>query len=98
MTVDPLTNILYAMLQSATMQDGGGDKTTSSFTRMLAYDAASPLTSVPLLGEWVVPLPQSSKGKTRACSEIHFLGNGTFLALSRDGDGRGGDSDKSSYK
>lgn len=98
MTIDPLTNTLYAMLQSATIQDGGDDKSTSRFTRLLAYNIASPLISVPLIGEWVVPLPQSSSGNTEACSEIHFLGNGTFLALSRDGSGRGGSSKKSSYK
>ncbi len=98
MTIDPLTNTLYAMLQSATIQDGGDDKSTSRFTRLLAYDIASPLTSVPLIGEWVIPLPQSGGGNTEACREIHFLGNGTFLALSRDGDGRGGSDNKSSYK
>ena len=98
LTIDPLTNTLYAMLQSATIQDGGDDKSTSRFTRLLAYDIASPLTSVPLIGEWIVPFPQSGGGNTEACSEIHFLGNGTFLALSRDGDGRGGSDNKSSYK
>lgn len=86
------------MLQSATIQDGGSDKSTSRFTRLLAYDVSNPLVSVPLIGEWVVPLPQSGGGNTEACSEIHFLGAGVFLALSRDGDGRGGDDNKSSYK
>jgi hypothetical protein len=98
LTFDPTTNTLYAMLQSATIQDGGDDKSTSRFTRLFAWNVASPLVSVPLIGEWVVPLPQSSKGNTEACSEIHFLGSGVFLALSRDGDGRGGDDNKSSYK
>lgn len=98
LTLDPLTNTLYAMLQSATIQDGGDDKSTSRFTRLLAYNVSSPTISVPLIGEWVVPLPQSGKGNTEGCSEIHFLGNGVFLALSRDGDGRGGDDDDSSYK
>ncbi|KAF9480369.1 hypothetical protein BDN70DRAFT_832977 [Pholiota conissans] len=98
LTIDPLTNTLYAMLQSATIQDGGDDKDTSRFTRLFAYDVSNPSVSVPLVGEWVVPLPQSSGGNTEACSEIHFLGSGTFLALSRDGDGRGGDDNKSSYK
>ncbi|KDR70938.1 hypothetical protein GALMADRAFT_144404 [Galerina marginata CBS 339.88] len=98
LTIDPATNTLYAMLQSATIQDGGDDKSTSRFTRLLAYNVANPLVSVPLIGEWVVPLPLSGKGNTEACSEIHFLGAGVFLALSRDGDGRGGDDDSSSYK
>jgi hypothetical protein len=86
------------MLQSATIQDGGDDKSTSRSTRLLAYNVSAPSVSVPLIGEWVVPLPQSGGGKTEACSEIHFLGTGVFLALSRDGDGRGGDDNKSSYK
>uniref|UniRef100_A0A8H7XLP0 Phytase-like domain-containing protein n=1 Tax=Psilocybe cubensis TaxID=181762 RepID=A0A8H7XLP0_PSICU len=98
LTIDPTTNTLYAMLQSATIQDGGSDKSTSRFTRLFAYNVSNPLVEVPLIGEWVVPLPQSSSGKTEACSEIHFLGAGVFLALSRDGDGRGGNDNKSSYK
>ncbi|KAF5316148.1 hypothetical protein D9619_006606 [Psilocybe cf. subviscida] len=99
LTFDPATKTLYAMLQSATIQDGGDSKSTSRFTRLFAWDVSNPLVSgVPLVGEWVVPLPLSSKGKTEACSEIHFLGAGVFLALSRDGDGRGGDDNKSSYK
>ncbi|KAF9556491.1 hypothetical protein CPC08DRAFT_737062 [Agrocybe pediades] len=98
LTLDPVTNTLYAMLQSATIQDGGDDKSTSRFTRLLAYNVSNPSVSVPLIGEWVVPLPLSGKGNTEGCSEIHFLGKGVFLALSRDGDGRGGDDDSSSYK
>jgi hypothetical protein len=49
-------------------------------------------------GEWVVPLPQSDKGKTEASSEIHYLSNTTFLVLARDGDGHGGDDNNSKYK
>lgn len=98
LTIDPKTGRIYAMLQSATIQDGGDDKTTSRYTRLLAYDVQNNQST--LAGEWVVPLPQSSKGKTRACSEIAFVGNGIFLALSRDAHGRGDDGgdDKSKYK
>jgi hypothetical protein len=97
LTLDSENGILYAMLQSATMQDGGPDKETNRYTRLFGYDVS---TSPPeLVGEWVVPLPQSNnKGKTRACSEIHSLGSGIFLALSRDSDGRGGDDTESKYK
>lgn len=86
------------MLQSATIQDGGTDKTTSRHARLVAYDVSHKLLRPKLVGEWVVPLPQSKKGNTRACSEIHFIKPGVFVALSRDGDGRGGDEDKSGYK
>ncbi|KAF6759459.1 esterase-like activity of phytase-domain-containing protein [Ephemerocybe angulata] len=103
LTMDHETRVLYAMLQSALVQDGGADKdgkesdTTSRHTRIIAYGVGG--ESPELKGEWVVPLPRSaSKGKTRASSEILFVGDGTFLSLSRDGDGRGGNGEKSSYK
>ncbi|KAF9070035.1 hypothetical protein BDP27DRAFT_1362955 [Rhodocollybia butyracea] len=91
LTLDAENNILYAMLQSATVQDGGTDKTTSRYTRMLAYDVANPTVTRPsLVGEWVVPLPVStSKSTTRACSEIHFVSENIFFALSHDGNGNG---------
>ncbi|KAH9852586.1 esterase-like activity of phytase-domain-containing protein [Lenzites betulinus] len=99
LTVDSSGNTLYALLQSATIQDGGSDKSTSRFTRLLAYDVSNaPLVSPSLIGEFVVPLPQSSKDNTRAASELHFVSENVFLVLSRDGDGHGGDDAKSSYK
>lgn len=98
LTIDTTTNTLYAMLQSALMQDGGNDKSTSRYTRLFAWDVSNPSVSIQLVGEWVVPLPLSDKGNTEECNEIHFLGAGVFLALSRDGDGRGGDDNNSKYK
>lgn len=98
LTFDVENNVVYAMLQSATIQDGGDDKTTSRYTRLLAYDVSNPSVRPELVGEWVVPLPQSKKNKTRACSEIAFVSPGVFFALSRDGDGKGGDDLQSSYK
>jgi len=91
-----MTGTLYAMLQSATIQDGGADKTTSRYTRLFAFDTK--VLPPHLVGEWVVPLPLSKKNHTEACSEIHLVRPGVFFALSRDGDGRGGDDNKSSYK
>jgi len=96
LTIDPTTGTLYAMLQSATVQDGGADKTTSRYTRLFAFDTK--VLPPHLVGEWVVPLPLSKKNHTEACSEIHLVRPGVFFALSRDGDGRGGDDNKSSYK
>lgn len=86
------------MLQSATVQDGGGGSTTSRYTRLLSYDISKSGSRPNLTGEWVVPLPLTKKGKTNAASEIHFVSEGVFLALSRDGDGRGGSDNSSSYK
>ncbi|KAI0330295.1 hypothetical protein GY45DRAFT_758973 [Cubamyces sp. BRFM 1775] len=99
LTLDSSGKTLYALLQSATIQDGGSDKTTSRYTRLLAYDISDALVVRPtLIGEYVVPLPLSKKGKTQAASELHFVSEGIFLVLSRDGDGHGGDDAKSSYK
>ncbi|KAF5359710.1 hypothetical protein D9756_002858 [Leucocoprinus leucothites] len=96
LTIDPTTGILYAMLQSAAIQDGGTDKSTSRYSRLFAFNPKGPEPR--LVGEWVVPLPLSSKNNTEACSEIHFVRPGVFFALSRDGDGRGGDDNNSKYK
>ena len=86
------------MLQTAAVQDGGTSRATSRYTRLFAWDASGFHPSNMLKGEWVVPLPLNSKGESLACSEIHFIGNNTFLALPRDGGGRGGDGLTSNYK
>lgn len=67
LTISASGKTLYALLQSAVMQDGGGDKDTNRYTRMLSYDISGPPT---LNGEFIVPLPQSKKGKTLAASEV----------------------------
>lgn len=79
------------MLQEALVQDGGSVKTTSRYTRMVAYDVSDPTVQRPtLVGEWIVPLPVSaSKNTTRASSEIHFVSENIFFSLSRDGNGNG---------
>ncbi|GAW00600.1 membrane autotransporter barrel domain protein [Lentinula edodes] len=91
LTLNAENDILYAMLQAATIQDGGDDDDTSLYTRMVAYDIANATVTPPtMVGEWVVPLPVStSKSKTRKCSEIHFVSENVFFALSRDGNGNG---------
>lgn len=98
LTLDTKSSILYAMLQSATVQDGGTDSTTSRFTRLFAFDVSSTTVRPSVIGEWVVPLPQSKKGKPRGCSEIIFVGPNLFLTLPRDGNGRGADELDASYK
>ncbi|KAJ7079242.1 esterase-like activity of phytase-domain-containing protein [Mycena belliarum] len=93
LTLDAATGTLYAMLQSATVQDGG-----AQFTRLLAYDVSAPATAARLIGEWIVPLPLSSKGKVEASSEIHFVAPDVFLCLARDGNGHGGSGSTIKYK
>lgn len=87
---------LFVLLQSATIQDGGDNDDMSRYTRLLSYDLTS-LTPT-LIGEWVVPLPQISKGKTIAASELHFVSPTIFLVLSRDGKGHGDDDTSANYK
>ena len=98
LTLDTSKSLLYAMLQEATIQDGGDKSKNARYTRLLAYDVSDLTKSPKLKGEWVVPLPLDSNSKTLDCSEIHFIGNGVFLALSRDGNGHGGDENLSTYK
>ena len=99
LTVDESTGTLWAMLQSATVQDGGSKKSTAQNTRLLAYDISQPASIRPaLIAEYVVPLPSDSDGKTLGASEMAFVSKQLFLVLARDGDGRGGDDTKSSYK
>jgi hypothetical protein len=97
LTASPDGCTLYALLQSALAQDGGGDKATNRYTRLFAWNVTK--TSAPqLVGEYVVPLPQSKKPKTYAQSEIHYINPTQFLVLSRDGNGHGDTDSKSDYK
>ncbi|KAF7313076.1 Phytase-like domain-containing protein [Mycena kentingensis (nom. inval.)] len=92
LTLDPLTNTLYAILQSGTVQDD-----ESEYTRLLAYDVSQPSFSVPLIGEWVVPLPVVND-KVEATNEIHYVSPGVFLCLARDANGHGGSGTMIKYK
>ncbi|KAJ8494303.1 hypothetical protein ONZ45_g13284 [Pleurotus djamor] len=99
LTLDPATGTLYAILQTATIQDGGADKTTSRNTRLFAFDVSSSTARPTLKGEWVVPLPQSKNDKTRGTSELLFVSPNIFMVLARDGNGRGDPDDiESSYR
>lgn len=87
------------MLHSAPIQDGGNKKANARYTRLLAYDVSAPLTvRPPLVAEYVVPLPLDGDGKTLGASEVHFVSEGLFLVLARDGNGHGGDGTVSAYK
>jgi len=48
---------LYVLLQSAMIQDGGLDRTTNRYSRMLKYDISNK-NKAKLSQEYVVPLPQ----------------------------------------
>ncbi|CAK5272346.1 unnamed protein product [Mycena citricolor] len=94
LTLDFAKRILYAVLQSGTVQDGAGQ-----VTRLFAYDLTNAAAgTIPLVGEWVLLLPVISNGKVEATSEIHLVSDGVFLCLSRDGNGHGGSGTKFKYK
>jgi hypothetical protein len=102
MALTPDGRFLIAVLQSATMQDGGDSGSTRNNTRALVYDAADP-AHLRLAHEYVVPLPtfKNAKGKTAvaAQSEVVALSDTAFLMLARDsGNGWGLKDDTSLYR
>jgi hypothetical protein len=91
---------LYALMQSATVQDSTSDQQTRLNTRMLVFDVGAPgPDGVPvhsLSEEYVLQLPTFRRNgnggavnRTAAQSEIVVLGGGKVLVLSRDGNGLG---------
>jgi uncharacterized protein YjiK len=98
MSVTPDGTRLFALLQSATVQDtNGGAQQTRNHARLFVYDIAGANRENPVvIGEYVVRLPQidlNSDGSgldgTAAQSEIVALGANSFLMLPRDGNGLG---------
>lgn len=83
---------VYALLQSATRQDGGaGGNTQRRHTRLLAYDLSNP-AAPSLSGEWILPLPTYQDGNTTqvaSVGDLVALNPRQFLVLVRDGNGRG---------
>lgn len=97
LATSPSGDSLYVLLQSATVQDGGPNKTTNRHTRLLKYDVGN-LNNIKLKEEYIVALPQSGKGSTFAQSELHWLNDHQFLVLARDGNGAGNSDPESKYK
>lgn len=91
---------LYALMQSATRQDGGaGGSSLRRYTRLLAYDLS---TAAPALkGEWILPLPvyqQNGVQQVAAVGDLLALSGRQFLVLSHDGNGRGADTTASTSR
>lgn len=95
LTVSPDGRMLYALMQSATRQDGGaGGNSLRRHTRLLAYDISNPASAV-LRGEWILPLPVFSQGgaqQVASVGDFAVLSSRQFLVLVRDGNGRGASS------
>jgi 2',3'-cyclic-nucleotide 2'-phosphodiesterase (5'-nucleotidase family) len=100
MSVTPDGTRLFALLQSATVQDtNGSQQQTRNNARLFVYDIVGANRENPvIIGEYVVKLPQidldpntapSALNGTAAQSEIVALGNSSFLMLPRDGNGLG---------
>ena len=97
LTTSPCGETLYVLLQSAPVQDGGPNKAKNRYTRFLKYNVKN-LNKIKLEAEYIVPLPQSSKGNTLAQSELLWLNDNQFLVLARDGNGAGDSDTSSKYK
>lgn len=92
LAASPDGRMLYAVLQSATRQDGGaGGSSLRRHTRLLAYDIANPAAPA-LKGEWILPLPLYTQGGAQQVASVGaltVLNSRQFLVLTRDGNGRG---------
>ncbi len=98
MSVTPDGTRLFAVMQSALVQDtNGANQQTRNNTRLFVYDVAGANRENPvLIGQYIVKLPQfhatggnAAVNRTAAQSEIVALNGTSFLMLPRDGNGMG---------
>lgn len=97
MSVSPDNTRLFALMQSALVQDTGSGQQGRYNTRLYVFDiAGANLENPQLIGEYAVQLPRydlngngSGLDTTAAQSEIVALSNTQFLMLPRDGNGLG---------
>lgn len=90
---------LFAMMQSATIQDSSSGNEGRFNTRVLVYDISSTSTPSAPIAQYVMQLPRiddtasTTNGtvvnRTGAQSSITALSNTALLVLARDGNGRG---------
>ena len=90
---------LFALLQSATIQDSGNGNQGRSNTRLLVYDISTSDAPSDPIAQYIIQLPRAddtgstTNGTTvnRNCAQsaIIALSNTQFLVLSREGNGRG---------
>ena len=98
MSVTPDGTRLFALMQSALVQDtNGSQQQTRNHASLFVYDVADANRETPvLIGQYIVKLPQidlngngSGLDGTAAQSEIVAIGHSSFLMLPRDGNGMG---------
>lgn len=108
-SVSPDGTRLFAVLQSATLQDNPTNAAVRrNNTRVMVYDISGDKTPTTPISEYVLQLPvynnsltgTGNASATAAQSEILALNNAQFLVLSRDGNGRGtnGNANAIAYK
>ena len=106
LTRSPDGRYLYALTQSALMQDGGKESAQfRRWSRLVKLDFSTSKNGVPpsVVAQYVVPLPVYTNAKgnlsTAAQSEIKYISDTQFLILSRDsGAGKGQDQSQSVYR
>ena len=97
MSVTPDETRLFALMQSALVQDTGAGQQGRYNTRLFVFDIVGTNREVPvLIGEYAVQLPRydisgdgSGLDRTAAQSEIVAISHSQFLMLPRDGNGLG---------
>lgn len=90
---------LFALLQSATIQDSDGNQQNRRQTRLVVWDVSGTPTPTAPVNEYAMTLPTlrangqggaaTTVNRTAAQSEIIALDNTRILVLSRDGNGLG---------
>jgi len=90
---------LFALLQSATLQDSGSGNQGRTNARLLVYDISGGDVPNDPIAQYVIQLPRidttgsttngTTVDRTGAQSCIQLISNTQFLMLSRDGNGRG---------
>ncbi|KAK7203944.1 3-phytase [Myxozyma melibiosi] len=105
-SISPDGKYLFALLQAATVQDGGTKKYQSSYSRLVKYDISTPGASE-FVGEYIVKLPtyhnpdksDKKNPETAAQSELYALSESQFFVLARDsGRGHGQSESESLYR
>ncbi len=96
---------VFALLQSATIQDSGSGNQGRSNTRLAVFDVSATDTPSAPVREYVIQLPRvddngdaSGVNRTAAQSAIIALNDHQLLILSRDGNGRGADNNSAVFK
>jgi len=104
LTGSPDGKYLYALTQSALVQDGGaeGDE-FGRWARLIKMDLSASEDGVPpVVAQYVVPLAvyTDNEGEldTAAQSEVKYISETQFLVLARDGAGSGQDYTESKYR